>query len=342
MDGRLAIALDVRTQGHTGRALVGPRFIWHTTTSGRRFSSQYHGSVALNGVRAVTGQIAYAWGPTTLLATVNGGTTWRPRYAGPAHLLSFTTSGPSGTGYLVTSQGLYVTRDAGAAWTACDHPAGIEEAAFVNSRQGWALAATDRVYRTENGARTWSLSFTLPDAHDADGQGGYGSGSLSVAAAASVWVVFAGGGGMSQQSYSVYHTADAGAHWQAVVAVATAGGGRAPGATDDASIGPKAGSAPGPLVAVGAHSALVFGVCRFCATTTGTVVVVKTSDGGLSWSGPAAIGQATGLPTMLDASFPTPGTGWLALAGESVGRSMILVTRDGGRTWHSVWRSPRT
>ena len=178
-----------------------------------------------------------------------------------------------------------VTRNGGITWTAVNHPPAITAVCFLSARQGWALTATDRVYRTTDGGSSWSLSFTLPDAHHADGQDGYGTGTLVVGAVSIVWVVFAGGVGMSQESYSVYHTSDAGARWKAVVAVAMGGGGRAPGAAGYGSTGPKAGSAPVLLAAFGARSALLLGVCRYCRE--GTAIVVKTSDAGRRWSSPA-------------------------------------------------------
>jgi len=319
--------------------VVGPGLIWHTSTAGRHWQDQYHGSVQFAGIDAVSTAVAYAWGGSTLLRTTNRGRTWSTRYSGPAQVLSFVALGRH-RGYLVTSAGLFVTRNDGTTWTAVDHPRAIAAVRFLNARQGWALTATDRVYKTTDAGRTWSLSFVLPDAHDGDGQGGYATGTLVVGAANSVWVVFAGGYGMGQNSYAVYHTSDDGVHWKAVVAVATAGGGPPPGGATGVSTGPMVpggtGSSPGPLAVFGARSALFLGVCRFCSK--GTVDVVRTSDDGLRWSSPSPVQAAIGLPTMASLSFPTASTGWLALGGMP-GLSQILVTHNAGRTWRVVWPS---
>jgi len=320
--------------------VVGPGFVWYTADSGRHWQSQYRGPIQFAGVDAVSSTVAYAWGGTTLLATADGGHRWVARYQGPGRALSFSAVSRT-RGYLVTSAGLDATSDGGRTWVAGHHPPAIAQVRMRVGGTGWALTSTDRVYKTTDGGRTWSLSFVLPDAHDGNGQGGYATGTLVVGTGGAVWVVFAGGYGMGQNSFAVYRTLDGGARWAASVAVGTAGGGPPPGVATHVSTGPMVpggtGSSPGPLVTFGARSALLLGVCRFCSGAT--VDVVATSNGGLRWSRPVSISQSDGgLPTMLDLSFPTATTGWLALWGANSGQSRILVTHNAGRTWRVMWK----
>ena len=84
------------------------------------------------------------------------------------------------------------------------------------------------------------------------------SGGKIVADGTGVWAQFNGGAGMSQQSYSVYASANNGASWRKVISQSTAGGGSAPGeAKGLVSQGPASpGGHPSDLELVGGTAIL--------------------------------------------------------------------------------------
>jgi photosystem II stability/assembly factor-like uncharacterized protein len=99
--------------------LVGPRGILRSTNGGESFSRLRGRAVQNAGVRDVdrAGGFVFAWGAHTLIATRNGGKTWRRvRRPGRAILVS---------------------------------------ADFVSTRVGFALTADSRVWQTRNGGRRW-------------------------------------------------------------------------------------------------------------------------------------------------------------------------------------------
>lgn len=66
------------------------------------------------------------------------------------------------------------------------------------------------------------------------------------AGANDAWIELIGESGMTQTSYSLFHTKDGGKTWQTVLANSTAGGGPAPGIAAGDTAGPKnTGSKPG-------------------------------------------------------------------------------------------------
>lgn len=97
------------------------------------------------------------------------------------------------------------------------------------------------------------------------------------------------------------------------------------------------GSSPGPLAVLPGGTAYLVGECRACSGTTSDVV--KTRDGGLTWTHPVLVKGANGLPTLSDLSFPTGSTGWLSVPGGYGYRGAIYVTHDGGRQRKAAWPS---
>lgn len=315
--------------------VAGPGLIWHTGDAGRTWLAQYAGRLRIEGLQALSTRVVDAWSPTTLLASYNGGASWQIRFRPKGTILDVSALSQRAL-YVATSSGLYVTQNGGASWARVPSRMHLVQVVFSSPSQGWGLTATGRVVRTEDGGRTWTVSFALP--------GGPSQGlsaaqdRLAAAGPDDAWVLYSGGSGMNQTSYSVYHTAD-GKHWRGVVAVPTAGAGPAPGNPAHASSGPEIpggmGSSPGPLAVLPDGTAYLVGECRACTGTTSDVV--RTRDGGLGWTHPVLVKGASGFPTMSDLSFPTRNTGWLAVPGGYAYRGKIYVTHDGGRRWDAVW-----
>lgn len=330
--------------------VAGPGFVWHTEDGGRAWTVQYRGKADLVGVAAVSGTVAYAWGGSTVLRTTDGGHVWRalrlPMPLGsPTAVLSVSAVGPAmaymALGSTVVGAGAtYVTRDGGRAWTVLPAPFPFGQVAFTSATDGWAVTrpadAVHAVYRTADGGRKWTPSFALPPSP----WPGVDGARLFAAGATDAYLLLSGGSGMSQTSYSIYHTAD-GTHWRPVVAVPTAGAGPAPGNPRGVSTGPMVpgglGSSPGPLAVI--HGGVVAaGECRACNDPT--TDVVRSDTAGRTWSAPVRIEGSDGLPTFSDLSFPTPTVGYLAVPGYyGPNASAIFVTHDGGHAWTAVWRS---
>ncbi len=338
-----AVAFASATTGWVAGPWLAPQarqsqgFIWYTADGGRTWTSQYRGPVAVEGLTAASATTAYAWGGKTVLATADSGIRWSVAATLPQDVTSVAVT-PAGTAYAVAGGRLYEGTARSAVWARVGAAADLEKVAFPSANVGWALAAGDRVYRTSDGGRTWSLSFALPGSRAGVPAGIGNGGSLVVAGDASVWVLFIGGSGMSQTSYSVYHTA--GGTWHAVVAVSTAGAGPAPGAAMGTSAGPEVpggpGSSPGPMAALGPAGLYLVGECQACSQPR-MMDSVKTRDNGRTWTSPRSIALADGLSSLADLSFPTPQVGYLAVPAFFSGHGQILRSTDGGRLWRVVW-----
>lgn len=315
--------------------VAGPDFIWHTGNAGRAWIVQYRGPARFTGLEAVNSDVAYAWSAHALLTTKDGGKTWRTVYRAKKPIVSFSAA-TADTSYVVSlGSALEKTTNGGGSWRAVRSTLPLAQVDFVRPLRGWALTSSGEVYRTDDGGTTWTLSFALTPS-DANG-GGLVAGHITATSAKSAWALFIGGSGMSQTSYSVYHTSD-GIDWRPVVNGATAGGGPGPGDAAHAPTGPLVpgglGSSPGPLVATADNAAYMVGECSACGA--GMSDIVQTTDGGRHWTSPVTIADVQGLPTLADLSFPTPTTGWLAIPGY-FSDSAILVTHDRGRHWHVAW-----
>jgi photosystem II stability/assembly factor-like uncharacterized protein len=327
---------------------VGPGLIWRSDNGGRTWRAEYAGRADLTGVDAVSPAVAYAWGGAALWRTDDGGRVWQglrvpngPSY--DAAVLSLSAAGASvayvAVGSTVaTAAATFVSHNGGGTWARVRTPLPFGQLAFTSASDGWAVTRLGAdVYRTVDGGRTWTRSFTGPVPTP---PGTPLSGVLTSAGPTGAYLLLIGGSGMSQTSYSVYHTTD-GAQWDPVVAVSTAGAGPAPGNPHGVATGPHTpgyglGSSPGPIAASGGVALLV-GVCRACDNPT--TDVVRSTDGGHTWSAPVRLADTEGMPTFSDLSLPSPQVGYLAVPGFAGQPAVIFATRDGGRTWRLVWRS---
>lgn len=327
---------------------VGPGLIWRTGDGGRIWHAQYKGKVDLSGLDAVSTAVAYAWGGDRLWRTGDGGRVWQalrmPLTGNPnLSVLSLSAVGPHIVytvvgSTVVTASGAYVSRNGGGTWAPLRTPFTCGQIAFASATDGWAITRLGAdVYRTTDGGRTWSRSFTAPVPVSGPSFGA----AITAEGRYRALLLLLGSGGMTQESYSVYHTGDA-LHWTPVIAVPTAGGGPAPGNPRGVSTGPMIpggmGSSPGPLASVAGLAVLV-GVCQAC--TGPTADVVRSTDAGRTWGRPIRLTDSEGWPTLADLSLPSPRVGYLAVPGIPGRRTAVFATHNGGRTWRIVWRSKR-
>lgn len=278
----------------------------------------------------------WAIGNTGLLTTTDGGQTWHPVGSSQTHYSSVSFVSDT-VGFAIIGSGpggsLSETTDGGKTWTALSGAAPSSAACFTDSTHGFSLSApssgSETLTMTTDGGATWKDSLAL-------GQTGGMGGKLDCVGPQDVWAWIFGGAGMSQGSYSLFHTTDGGATWHAVAALSTAGGGPAPGNTAGAAQGP--GVSPVAMSANG-DAAYILAACYPC--NQGTLTIGGTTDGGATWTTqpqslpvPPGIGQF-GL------AFSTSTDGWLALS-PTRGLSELLETQDGGVTWHVRYRSAST
>jgi photosystem II stability/assembly factor-like uncharacterized protein len=218
-----------------------------------------------------------------VVRTDDGGVTWRlvgqlPKPALPASAeggAQTLSSVDTETGWALTAGGLYATRDGGATWTAVALPAGIAPpvaVAFRDPLDGCVLAtdATDffHALATSDGGRTWAdvpggqaavqgcawgdAGAGLVASADSNlGPKAPGPGGLVVVEGTDAWVPSQG---------AILRTANSGASWQAI--------------TWSQATGPQLAGA----------IALTFGSPEDGWLLTGDGHLLRTTDGGLTWS----------------------------------------------------------
>ena len=233
----------------------------------------------------------------TILATTDGGATWRAQRSGTTETLNDVAFTDAENGWATGDGVVLVTRDGGGAWRPLHSGTARyrSRAFFVDAAHGWAPAAEPgAILATTNGGVTWTARRTgtpamLMSVAFIDAAHGWASG----ADAANTWcgVILA--------------TLDGGATW-------------------------SAGSAEplGPLMGVAfidATHGWVVGLGGMGAKGT-KGVILATTDGGATWS--AWNSGTTEYPPLGGVAFIDATHGWAVGDGGT-----ILATTDGGTTW---------
>jgi photosystem II stability/assembly factor-like uncharacterized protein len=146
------------------------------------------------------------------------------------------------------------------------------------------------------------------------------------------WIELIGDSGMTQTSYSVFHTLDGGKSWRTVIANSTAGGGPAPGFSqynhDPAHI--NKGTKPGQLYVVNPQVAFMGGSCPACDIQNS---IGWTKNAGKTW-----VNSNVTLGGFGDAylAFADVNHGWW-ITTENEKPSKMYTTTDGGIHWKEVY-----
>jgi photosystem II stability/assembly factor-like uncharacterized protein len=296
------------------------------TDDGRMWSRRYSGADKMVSVDAADADHAWAVGQQVILATSDGGRTWRPVGEPAQGSLRAVDFIDAKTGWGVTATHVFRSDDGGTTWRGVDPPCGGESVCFAGPDDGWA-GAGPRVYRSTDGGGSWQLAFTVPtDGVDSPFRAeSVHAGQMACARSGVVWVYFTAAGSGSHVGYAAYRGTATG-QWTPVL--------KEPEAGPRTVQAPAGGSNPAPMCGLGADSAL-FVMYTPLGTPANRLGLREATGGGRSL-GPAR--PITGIFSALAISFVSPQLGWVI--GAKPGSSAvdaILATADGGQTWQEQY-----
>ncbi|MBB6674419.1 WD40/YVTN/BNR-like repeat-containing protein [Cohnella nanjingensis] len=303
----------------------GLGWIARTDDGGKGWQLQYEGDGEVNQLFALNGERAWATlksgdpAQYILLHTTDGGRHWTKVGKAPnGGFLHFISDSEA---YSANAR----TTDGGRTWTKLPAPAGIVgDAYYRDSRNGWAVTQTKGQFsfvRTSDGGRTWVQAMTRTWEGEISGV------TIRSTGKSDAWIELDGGYGMTQRSYSLFHTADGGKHWTTVIAKGTAGGGPAPGfKTAEEGVPSNAGNSPGALYVVNPTVAFMSGQCQACDKSN---TMGHTTNGGKTWlNGKAEFG---GYGEPLVAAADAKHVWWITT--DNSEPSVMYTSSDGGAHW---------
>jgi photosystem II stability/assembly factor-like uncharacterized protein len=299
----------------------GEGWIARTDDGGGKWQMQYIGKGTVHQLFALNNQQAWAsfTESSNLLSTTDGGTHWAT--AGRIPNKGFLHFVSANEAFSANAR----TTDGGKSWSTLPVPANtVGDVYFHDKNRGWAVtqfANTLEVKRTLDGGQTWQIVMTRKLDSSINGA------LIRSTGTDDAWIECIGDSGMTQTSYSLFHTKDGGKQWQTVIANSTAGGGPAPGFPMDYNKGPKnTGSKPGPLYVVNPNVAYMVGQCPACDKPN---TIGWTTDGGKSWVN--GLQALTGYGETVLAIADTKNGWWITT--DNTEPSVMYTTSDGGKTW---------
>lgn len=327
---------DPRTGKVTAVRLADPLIGWtggngwiaRTDDGGKHWKIQYRHPYVVMQIFALNAERAWATldigdnRGAKLIRTTDGGAHWEDAGVVPSYAFIHFVSEKEGF------SGSARTTDGGKTWQTRPAPAKtVGDVYFHDADNGWAVVAERdgfSVRRTTDGGRVWrtvmTRDSTVVPPHAV----------IRSAGKDDAWVMVVGDSGMSQTSYSLFHTKDGGRNWQPVLANSGAGSGPAPGfAADEKDVPKSAGNAPGTLYVVNRDVAFMGAQCRACDKPN---TIGKTTDGGRTWIN--LPGEYPGYETQQIAAADARHVWWINTDGEEPSR--MYVTSDGGQTWTLV------
>ncbi|MHB8779803.1 MAG: WD40/YVTN/BNR-like repeat-containing protein, partial [Candidatus Geothermincolia bacterium] len=255
-------------------------------------------SVFLNDVAAGNALTAWAAGPDgALVKTSDGGDTWETQDPGTDADLCQVSAVDALTAWIAGGRVIVHTSDGGASWTVREMAAeygDIKTVSAVSRDVAWVGGESGALLRTLDGGATWQPKDPL-------------GAELSVGAldAVDADVAWATLYEASDARTDIVRTSDGGASWQTL-----------------RSFRLDQGGTPRAISAVDARTAWVAG-------TLG--IILKTSDGGLTWSEQTASPRA-----FYDIAAADSDSAWVVgQADRLTGEASCLKTSDGGETWGS-------
>lgn len=226
--------------------------------------------------------------------------------------------------------GNYLSQDGGKTWSQLPIPSNtVGDAYFDNENIGWVVTQSDNnvyVNKTTNGGKSWETVMTKSLESQLNGA------QIRSAGKDDAWIELIGQSGMSQTSYSVFHTNDGGKSWKTVIAKSTAGGGPAPGFSQNVNnVSTNKGSKPGPLYVVSPQVAFMGGLCPACDFPNS---IGWTKDAGKTWvnSNVTLEGNGDVFLAFADANY-----GWW-ITSDYQNSSIMYTTTDGGVHWKEVYK----
>lgn len=317
--------------GNIGR-VAGNGFMIGTSDGGCSWQTIYTGEYNFHKLEFVTNSVGYVIGTKPdspvpiLLKTTDGGSTYQPLKNAPYGTLDIDFSDQK-NGFLYTYGLVYRTSDGGTTWTRIPTPANSRGALFTDADHGWTVQVRTGGYnimKTENGGKTWYKTLVV------DTKGSNPAGKLYSKDGKSIYALLYGDSGMSQISYSLYHSAEGGKNWVKLTSISSSGGGPAPGdPTGTKRYGGPEGF-PGNLEISGDAAYLVAG-----GPATEKVSFARSLNNGKTWSNLKA--TLPGYEGVI--SFPAEKKGFAIVAGSS-SIPAVYSTEDGGLTWNKKLSFP--
>lgn len=281
-----------------------------THDGGSSWRRQFKGQVV--ALDAADAYHAWALTPTSLLATTDGGDSWnRLRPARALGAIDFTDTQ---SGWALTSEGrLIATHDGGTRWRRLRAPARLDAICLTSPQRGLAARGL-AVFATEDAGGTWKQVYRAP-------LSGRWSPTLRCSGRGA-WVLLQDGVTAGSQGYAVYRTLN-GANWRLVFGDLILNGRRR-------TLGPYAG----PFAVVDPSTAFFIGFCPACGR--GSSTFFRTTDGGRGWSRSRPV--ADGYWPMA-ISFADSRSGLLLTGARAGNDGIVWKSRDGGRSWRRVLSS---
>lgn len=304
----------------------GKGWIARTDDGGKTWHTQYKHDYEVLQIFALNERQAWATldigdsKAVKLVKTTDGGKNWSDAGQIPSYaFFHFVNENEA-------FSGSWTTLDGGKTWQELSVPKGqVGDVYFHDRSNGWAVTQTAgkkfSFLRTQDGGKTWTSVYTKAWEEQLNGA------VIRSAGKNDAWIELIGGSGMTQTSYSLFHTADGGKSWQPVVANSTAGAGPAPGfKMDDKSVPSNEGSSPGTLYVVDTKTAFLGGQCQACDNPN---TLGYTTDGGKTWVNDKP--KLPGYGKQLIAAADAKNVSWILTDSEN--SSILYVSQDSGAHW---------
>jgi len=262
-------------------------------------------------LRALDARTAWALEPRAVLR-MTGGTSWIRDGTPPLAALAPVTASVA---FALDRSGLLRRTPDGLAWPRIPSAhTGLQALCFASPILGW-VARGGSVWTTRDGGSRWSATRLLPTRQ------GFPIPQLACRGS-DVWAVFHEGAAAGTEGYHVFGSLDGGSSWKTVLA------------SPAQRRLPPISNYAGPLSALGGGRAVFVGWCGPCGRLQPTVTIVRTSDGGRSFT------RSTTFDGFwpYDVSFTDARRGFLLTGARGHG-GIVWRTVDGGRTWRRLLRS---
>ncbi len=306
--------------------IAGQGIVLTTDDGGVKWTRIYNGRETIRAIDFIGKFNGWVLTASGSVLAWNGGPKWQ-RVASALGRAAAMHLAAGGAGLIVTARGmLYRAGRPGGPWQR-EGLQGVSALSFSASQTGWAVTISGttapQVWRTRDGGKTWTLSFT-PQLGQPQGW----TPTLASSGDAAWLLLTSAQGQLEHQPYVAFATTDLGMQWQeALSAPLFVSQGMYPGAP--ASL---YGLQAGP-VAVSGQSGYFLSWAP--ATPNDILALTVTRDGGQTWRQiPLQKVQPSETPDFFEPlGMALGGSTTLWLVGSRNGRGRVLVSHDGGVHW---------